>query len=216
MTLKHAFLTSLTTTLLLAFSPANAQDAFQAGKHYDVMEVIQPISTGSKVEVLELFWYRCPHCNALEVPLQKWLKNGKPEEAEYVAFPAVISERWEPAARSFYTLEALGLLEQLHGKLFYAIHSERRQVTSAKQLGAWVEEQGESSAQDVVDTYDSFAVNTKVNYATTMTGKYGISSVPAIIVDGKYRTNVSQAGDHDRLFEVINFLVAKAAAERSS
>ncbi len=212
MRLKNSILTSFVVSILFVFSNAIAQQDFEEGKQYDVMEVIQPISTGDQIEVLELFWYRCPHCNALEVPLQKWLKNGKPENAEYVAFPAIISERWEPAARSYYTLEALGLIEKLHGKLFYAIHSEHRQVTSAKQLGAWVEEQGESNAQEVIDTYDSFAVNTKVNYATTMTGKYGISGVPAIIVDGKYRTSVSQAGDHDSLFEVINFLVAKAAA----
>ena len=129
-------------------------------------------------------------------------------------FPAIISERWEPAARTYYTLEALGLVEKLHGKLFYAIHSERRQVTSAKQLAEWVEEQGAATADEVLDAYDSFAVNTKVNYAAAMTGKYGISGVPAIVVDGKYRTSVSQAGDHETLFQVINFLVAKAAAER--
>lgn len=216
MTIKRIFLSNLITALLLALSPAQAQTVFQVDKHYDEMDTIQAVSTGDKIEVLELFWYRCPHCNALEVPLQKWLKNGKPEEAEYVPFPVVFNERWEPAARAFYTLEALGLLEKLHGKLFYAIHSERRKVTSAKQLGAWIEEQGENKAQEVIDTYDSFAVNTKINYATLMSKKYGISGVPAIIVDGRYRTNVTQAGNHDRLFELINFLVAKAVAERSN
>lgn len=215
MTLKESVLFGLAASLLISFTSAFAQDeAFLEGRHYDAMEVIQSISTGDKIEVLGLFWYRCPHCNALEVPLQKWLKNGKPDNAEYVAFPAIFSERWEPAARSYYTLEALGLVEKLHGKLFYAIQSERRQVTSAKQLAAWVEEQGDATAQEVLDTYESFAVNTKVSYATTMTGKYGISGVPVIIVDGKYRTSLSQAGDHDGLFEVINFLVAKAAAAR--
>lgn len=191
------------------------QEEFFEGGHYDALSSTQSVSTGDKIEVLELFWYRCPHCNTLEVPLQKWLKNGKPENAEYVAFPAVLSPRWEPAARSFYTLEALGLTDELHGKAFYAIHSEHRNLGSAKQLAKWVEEQGHS-AQDVLETYDSFAVNTKLNFAKTMTKKYEIQGVPAIIVDGKYRTSVSQAGDHETLFQVINFLVGKAAAERSS
>jgi len=200
--------------LALSFNVSLAQDeAFQEGTHYETMAEVQSISTGDKIEVLELFWYRCPHCNTLEVPLQKWLKNGKPQNAEYVAFPAVLSSRWEPEARAFYTMEALGLLDELHGKLFYAIHSEHKSVSTAKALAEWVAEQG-FSAQDVLDTYDSFAVNTKLNYAKTMTRKYGIQGVPAVIVDGKFRTSVSQAGDFDTLFEVINFLVAKAATER--
>ena len=97
--------------------------------------------------------------------------------------------------------------------MFYAIHSEHRNLDSDQRLAEWVEGEGHS-AQDVLDTYDSFAVNTKLNYAKTMTKKYDIQGVPAIIVDGKYRTSVSLAGDSDTLFEVINFLVEKAAAER--
>jgi thiol:disulfide interchange protein DsbA len=200
--------------LALASVPAIAQDeTFLEGSHYETLNETQAVSTGDKIEVLELFWYRCPHCNTLEVPLQEWLKNGKPENAQYIAFPAVLSSRWEPEARAFYTLEALGILDELHGKMFYAIHSEHRQLSSADKLADWAEEQGHS-AQDVLDTYESFAVNTKLNYAKTMTKKYNIQGVPAVIVDGKYRTSVSQAGDADTLFEVINFLVEKSAAER--
>ncbi len=203
-------------TLVLFTSATIAQESeFIEGGHYEVLSNNQPISTGDKIEVLELFWYRCPHCNTLEVPLQKWLKNGKPENAEYVAFPAILGNNWEAGARAFYTLEALGLIDELHGKAFYAIHSEHRKLSSAKLLAEWVEEQGHS-AQDVLDTYDSFAVNTKLSFAKTMTKKYEIQGVPAIIVDGKYRTSVSQAGDFDALFRVVNYLVEKAAAERNS
>lgn len=210
--LKKIFISA--AMLALFSAPAIARDeAFLEGGHYEVLGTIQAISTGDKIEVLELFWYRCPHCNSLEVPLQKWLKNGKPENAEYVAFPAVLSSSWESSARTFYTLEALDLLDELHGKVFYAIHSEHRNLDSDQRLAEWVEGEGHS-AQDVLDTYNSFAVNTKLNYAKTMTKKYGIQGVPAIIVDGKYRTSVSLAGDSDALFEVINFLVEKAAAER--
>jgi len=208
------FLASVAMLALLS-APAMAQDeAFLEGGQYEVLSNTQAVSTGDKIEVLELFWYRCPHCATLEVPLQEWLKNGKPDNAEYVAFPAVLSSRWEPEARSFYTLEALDLLDELHGKLFYAIHSEHRKLGSADEFAEWVGEQG-YSAQDILDTYESFAVNTKLNYAKTLTRNYEIQGVPAIIVDGKYRTSVSQAGDFDTLFEVINFLVEKAAAERS-
>lgn len=200
--------------LSLSINVALAQEeAFLEGAHYETMTNIQPVSTGDKIEVLELFWYRCPHCNTLEVPLQNWLKNGKPENAEYVAFPAVLSASWEPGARAFYTLEALDLLDELHAKLFYAIHSEHKKIGSADELASWVESQGHSG-QDILDTYDSFAVNTKLNYARTMTKNYDIQGVPAVVVDGRYRTSVSQAGDFETLFEIINFLVAKAAAAR--
>lgn len=209
------FITAVATLALFSGTAVAQSGEFIEGGHYDVLSANQSVSTGDKIEVLELFWYRCPHCNTLEVPLQKWLKNGKPENAEYVAFPAVLSPRWEPAARSFYTLQALGLTDELHGKAFYAIHSEHRDLSSAKNLAKWVEEQGHS-AQDVLDTYDSFAVNTKLSFAKTMTKKYEIEGVPAIVVDGKYRTSVSQAGDHETLFQVINFLIEKAAAERNS
>ena len=96
----------ISAAMLALFSaPAIAQDeAFLEGGHYEVLSTIQPISTGDKIEVLELFWYRCPHCNSLEVPLQKWLKNGKPENAEYVAFPAVLSSRWMNCMEKCFTL----------------------------------------------------------------------------------------------------------------
>lgn len=201
--------------VFLAQTQAQAQQTlFLEGGHYQVMTNPQPVSTGDKIEVLELFWYRCPHCNSLEAPLHTWLKNGKPDNAEYVAFPAILNPNWEPAARAYYTFEALGLVDEFHAKLFYAIHSERKNINSSEQLAKWVESEG-GSAKDVTDTYDSFAVNTKVNFAKTMSKRYGVSGVPAIIVDGRYSTSVSQAGDTKTLFEVINFLVEKAAADRA-
>ncbi len=205
---------AILSLITLGALSAQAQETlFVEGGHYEAMSTPQPVSTGDKIEVLELFWYRCPHCNTLEAPLHDWLQNGKPENAEYVAFPAVLSPRWESGARAFYTFDALGISDTFHGKLFYAIHSERKNINSGEQLAKWVGEEG-GNAQDILDTYESFAVNTKVNFAKTMSKRYGISGVPAVIVDGRYRTSVSQAGDTKTLFEVINFLVEKAAAER--
>lgn len=201
-----AFLTNLTFA---------QEETFLQDGHYEVLDTIQPVSTGDKIEVLELFWYRCPHCNSLEIPLQKWLKNDIPENAEFVAFPAVLAQRWQPAARVFYTLEATGMLDDLHAKVFHAIHSQHKNFGSAESLSTWVDEQG-FDGNAVLDAYDSFAVNTKLNYARTMTKKYGINGVPAVIIDGKYRTSPSMAGDHDVLFDVINFLVEKASKDRQS
>lgn len=214
-TSMKTFLVSIAALMLFSISAFAQQAEFIEGEQYVALNNTQSVSTGDKIEVLELFWYRCPHCNTLEVPLQKWLKNGKPDNAEYVAFPAILGDSWAAGARTFYTLEALDLLNELHGKAFYAIHSEHRNLGSAKHLAEWVEEQGHS-AEDILDTYDSFAVNTKLSFAKTMTKKYEIQGVPAVVIDGKYRTSVSQAGDFDTLFKVINFLVEKAASERNS
>ncbi len=188
--------------------------SFIEGQHYELLKESQATSTGDKIEVLELFWYRCGHCYDLEAPLQVWLRDGKSDNAQYVAFPAVFSERWEPAARAYYTFEALGMLNPYHTKLFTALHAEGKNIDSAQQLAAWVAAEG-GDGQAILDTYHSFAVNNKVEHAKNMTKQYGIEGVPAIIVDGRYRTSVSQAGDHATLFKAVDFLVEKAAAQRN-
>ena len=197
----------------VSVSQADDQAEYTEGRHYDVMSDAQPVSTGDKIEVLELFWYRCGHCRTLEKPLHAWLQNDKPENAEYVAFPAVFSARWEAGARAFYTFEALGISDTYHTKLFNALHVEGKNIDTAEQLAQWVGAEG-GDAQAILDTYESFAVNNKVAHAITMSKRYGIEGVPAVIVDGRYRTSVSQAGNPAALFELINFLVEKAAAER--
>ena len=194
-------------------TPLLAQEAdFIEGGHYELLDEVQPVQTGENIEVVEMFWYRCPHCYRLEPYLESWLDN-KPDNAELVAIPAILNENWAFHARAFYTFEALGLTQQLHGPFFDAIHKERRPFNTVEQLADWAANQGADPGA-IVSTFNSFAVNNKLNFANIMTRKYGISGVPAIIVDGKYRTSVSMAGSHDELLELIDFLVAKAAAER--
>jgi len=200
---------------LLLMQPALAQsDRYVEGGHYELLGEFQPVQTGDKIEVVEMFWYRCPHCYRLEPYLEKWLQN-KPENAEYVPIPALLNNSWAFQARAFYTFEALGMTDQLHAKFFDAIHKERRPFNTADQLAEWAKEYG-ADPEAVKKTMDSFAVNNKLNFAALMSQKYGITGVPAMIVDGKYRTNVSMAGSHEELFNVINYLIEKAAAERQS
>ncbi len=212
----QAFRQFIAFTLLATvalFAQAQTDEAFLEGGHYELLDENQPVSTGDKVEVLELFWYGCPHCYSLEGPLKAWLKNGIPANAQYVAFPAPLNDNWTPGAHAFYTFEALGKLDEYHEKFFSALHSERKRINTAAQLAEWVESIG-GDKQAILDTYDSFAVTTKVSYAKTMSKRYGISGVPAVVVDGRYRTSVSMAGGPTELFQVIEFLIEKAAAER--
>lgn len=185
---------------------------FIEGGHYERLSETQPVQTGDKIEVVELFWYQCPHCYRLEPFITQW-RHNKPENAEFVPVPAIFNERWAFDARMYYTLEALDLDRQLHADLFAAIHETRRPLTTAEQFADWAVENG-ADRQALNAALDSFAVETRVNFATVMSRKYGITGVPAIIVDGKYRTSVSLAGSHEKLIEVINYLVTLAAEQR--
>lgn len=198
---------------LLITAPAYAEKKFVEGGQYQLLRQTQPVRSGDKIEVVELFWYKCPHCYTLEPYLLQWLET-KPDNAEFFPVPAVLSERWAFDARMYYTLQALNLDGELHDDVFKAIHESRRRLTNRTQFATWAKENG-ADYQKVIAAFDSFAVNSKVNAAKLMSRKYGITGVPAIIVDGKYRTSVSLAGSHEKLLEVIDYLVALAAKQRA-
>jgi len=202
--------------LSLAFCPAGAaaqEKTFVEGGHYELLREAQPVQTGDKIEVVEMFWYQCPHCYRLEPFITQWLQN-KPDNAAFVPIPAVLGPRWAFSARMFYALEALGLEQNLHAKVFTAIHSARRPLENFKQFADWAAENG-AKRSEIQAAFNSFAVNNKVNFAEVMTRRYGLTGVPAIIVDGRYRTSVSLAGSHQELLEVIDYLVELAAKERA-
>ncbi len=205
------FIPALLSGVLLTAAAQEKQ--FVEGGHYELLSETQPVQTGDKIEVVELFWYQCPHCYRLEPFITRWRRN-KPDNAEFVPVPAVLNERWAFDARMYYTLEALDLDRQLHAGVFKAIHETRLPLDTAKRFTDWAVENG-ADRQTLNAAFDSFAVETKVNFATVMSRKYGISGVPAIIVDGKYRTSVSLAGSHEKLLEVIDYLVSLAAEQRA-
>ena len=181
--------------------PAGAQE-YQQDVNFFELQVAQPVHTGEKIEVLELFWYRCPHCYALEPYLNKWLKN-KPEFVEFVRLPAILNRSWAFDARVYYTFVALGLVDRLHDAYFEAIHEERKRFRTAEQVADWVAEQG-LDPQPILDTFNSFGVDSMVAHAADMSGRYETDGVPTIIIDGKYRTKVSFAGGQNELIDLMN------------
>jgi len=199
---------------LVAGATAGAAE-FTAAVHYQELFQAQPVATGDKIEVRELFWYGCPHCYDLEPHLEKWLKT-MPPNAAFVRMPAVLRDSWAPGARAYYTFEALGVLDKLHGAFFKAIHAQKRKnlISSETAIADFAAENG-IDRQKFLDAYKSFGVDSKARQAAAMVGRYEADGVPTIIVDGKYRTSPSMAGGHERLGEIIDFLVRKAAAERS-
>ena len=203
-----------TLALLLAFTlPVTGQE-YEQGINYFPLKIPQPVHTGDKIEVLELFWYRCPHCFELDPYLNKWLKS-KPDFIEYVRLPAVLNRSWAFDARVFYTFVALGLVDSLHEAYFEAIHTDRKRIVTVEQLADWVADKGQDS-QQILDTFNSFGVDSMVAHAADMSSRYETDGVPTIIVDGKYRTKVSLAGGHNELIDLMNYLALRAQSERSN
>jgi thiol:disulfide interchange protein DsbA len=174
----------------------------------------QPVETGGKVEVREFFWYGCSHCFALEPWLDKWLKT-LPKSAQFVRTPAVFNEQWAVHARAYYAFEALGITAKMHYALFHALHAEKRPLNNADGLAAFVTEKG-GDRTAFLDAYNSFGMQANLNRALQAARAYNIDSVPTLIVDGKYMTNANIAGGYDKVPKVLDFLVKKAAAERSA
>ena len=200
--------------LLSLSAVAAPPDAAFEGHDYTRLKNAQPVATGNKIEVLEFFWYRCPHCYQLEPGLDKWLKT-LPKDAEIRRIPAVFRDDWMPGAKLYYTLEQMGLLSRLHNKVFDAYHVENLNLNDPAVLGNWISKQGVDRAKfDAL--YNSFSIQAKATQGAKLATTYGISGVPAFIVDGKYSTSMSMTNSEPRLFEVLGQLIDKARAERGS
>ncbi|HMM53900.1 MAG TPA: thiol:disulfide interchange protein DsbA/DsbL [Candidatus Desulfobacillus sp.] len=180
---------------------------------YKLLAKPQPVETGQRIEVIEFFWYGCPHCFDLEPFLRKWTAS-LPKDVEFRRIPAVPTERWMPNARTFYTLEALGLLDKLHGEVFDAIHIDRVNLNDEKTQLDWMAKMGVDRAR-FAEAWKSFSVQSKTKRAVQLTQAYDITGVPTLVVDGKYVTSVSMTGSPEGLMQTLDELVARARAERS-
>ena len=170
----------------------------------------QPTRTGNKIEVLEIFWYGCPHCYNFEPVIEKWLEE-KAEYIEYIRMPGVMGKNWLPHARAFYAAEKLGVLDKIHRPLFDAIHKEKRKIMDKKSLKKFFVAQG-VNGDDFDQAFQSKEVEDNVRYAFTMGQRYAITGVPAVIINGKYITSASMAGSFTKITDVMNTLAAKEYA----
>ncbi len=186
---------------------------YQQGQHYSEAGKQMPRNDNSqKVQVVELFSYSCPHCFRLDAQVSEW-KETLPDNVEFQLVPAIFRDSWLQLARVFYAAEQTGDLEMLHPKLFNAIHVEKRRLTTEDELLDFVEEQG-IDREAFAKQMNSFVVQTRVKKALVMSQTSGITGVPAMIVDGKYRTDAPQAGSLEDMLDVVDHLIEKAAAEK--
>ncbi len=179
------------------------------GKHYLVVPAPQP-GTPGKIEVAEFFWYGCPACYALEPKLEAWLKR-LPADVQFRRSPAVMAPHWQPMARAFFALEATGT--DLHSRIFHALHRDNVNLNEESVFLQWVGKQG-ADATKVGDAYRSFGVRGKVESARQQNMQFGLTSVPSLVVGGRYVTSPSLAGGADRMLEVADYLIELSRKNR--
>ncbi len=176
----------------------------------DFLTLDKPAQTDGiqgKIDVVEFFWYSCPHCNAFEPQLEAWLAK-LPRNVNFRRVPVMFRPTFEPQQRLYYALEAMGLLPKLHRKVFAAIHEERQTLDTADQIAAWVARQGVDRAK-FTGQYNAFAVVTKVRRATQLQEQYKVDGVPSMGVAGRYFSSGSLAGSMPRVLRVVDHLLAQ-------
>jgi protein dithiol oxidoreductase (disulfide-forming) len=185
--------------------PAFAQARPVEGKDYVRLAQPQPVPAG-KIEVIEFFWYGCPHCNAFEPMLEAWTKKLPPDVSFRRVPVAFREEPFVPHQKIFYALEATGQLEALHRKVFYAIHVERQRLDKVAEIAAFVAKNGGDAAK-FTEMFNSFSVQTKAAQARKLAESYLVDGVPSMGVHGRYYTSGTLAGTPQRSLEVTDFLV---------
>jgi thiol:disulfide interchange protein DsbA len=186
---------------------ALAQGAPVEGQNYIKLSQPVPVPANGKVNVVEFFWYGCPHCNAFEPTLEAWVKNLPPEIAftrAHVAFSAL----HETHSRIFYALESMGLVEQMHRKVFAALHNQRKRLDKDAEIEAFMTENG-IDGKKFMETFKSFGVATKVRQAKQLSEAYRIDGVPALGVQGRFYTNIGLAGGPQQALAVVNYLAQR-------
>lgn len=192
----------------LAFSALVHAAEPRAGVEYTIFAPPQPVEAApGKIEVTEFFFYTCPHCADMEPVLEQWAK-ALPADVSLRRVPVLFRPQLVPAAKIFYTLENMGLIEKLHALVFIAIHQERVNLMDEDTLFKWVGSKG-VDAEKFASVYKSFAIASKVQRADQVTRAHGIPGTPALVVNGKY---LVANGDHAAQLRVVDFLVAKERA----
>jgi thiol:disulfide interchange protein DsbA len=207
MKLATALLAAL--ALGLAAVPAGAAEPIE-GKQFTRLQMPQPTEPNGKVEVIEFFWYGCPHCAEFEPLLQAW-KKQLPADVSFRKVPAIFRDSWVPGARLFYTLEALGLLDKLNDAVFVALVKQRINLNDELVLLDWVAQQG-VDRRAFAAAYHSAAVTDQVRKAAEMTQEYGFGGVPVLIVGGKYMPSL-EVGTYAEMLRIVDALIARNRAE---
>lgn len=203
----------LLAALMLIIS-ANVMADPQAGTDFSPTMQAIPTDNPAKIEVIELFWYGCPHCHTLEPQLAAWVKK-LPQDVYFKRVPGLPRPDWAPMAKAYYAMETLGITEKLHTKLFDAIHKQRV-LKPDNELATidWITKESGLDRKKVEEAFNSFSNNTKLSRAAQFFRASGATGVPSLIIDGKYITSSTMAGGNEEALKIADYLINQTRAEK--
>ncbi|MFZ4701886.1 MAG: thiol:disulfide interchange protein DsbA/DsbL [Candidatus Methylumidiphilus sp.] len=210
--LAFLLILSFTTVVMAAEAPKAAPAA--ADLAYDAVVPPHPTNDPSKIEVLEFFWYGCPHCYHFEPYLKDWLKT-LPSNVVFVRQPAIFNAHWAAHAKAYFTAESLGVLGKVHDDFYDAIQNKHETLESEADLAKFFAQHGVKE-EDFHKAYKSFAVDAKMRQAEVMAPSYGIDGTPALVINGKYRIGAAKAKSFDKMIETANALIKQESAAKHS
>ena len=205
---------ALVTASLFGMTAQAADVPLEAGKTYVELANPVPVAVPGKIEVVELFWYGCPHCYAFEPTINPWAEK-LPKDVNFRRIPAMFGGPWDAHGQLFLTLEAMGVEHKVHAAVFNAIQKEGKRLTDKDEMADFLATQGVEKAK-FLQTFDSFAIKGKIAKAKDLAKKYEISGVPTMIVDGKYRFDLGTAGGPEQALNVADQLIAKERAAKTA
>jgi thiol:disulfide interchange protein DsbA len=209
--ISKRFFTLLVLLSLSGFAGAQGQK-IEEGFDYRILPNAQPLENKGKVEVIEFFWYGCPHCYDFEPELSAWVKR-QPKDVVFRRVPVAFRDDFMPHSQLFYALEAMGKGDAFNEKVMYAMHKENKRLLNENEIADWVASQG-IDRNSFLATYRSFAVISKARAAKQMAESYRIDGVPTIVMQGKYVTSPSIAGSKAKAIVVMDFLVEKIRKDK--
>ncbi|AXQ31418.1 thiol:disulfide interchange protein DsbA/DsbL [Solimonas sp. K1W22B-7] len=199
---------------MTALACSAQEPSYADGKQFKQVREVQAPADKKRILVEEFFWYGCPHCYALDPAISAWAK-AKPADVDFVRVPNTLGR---PAgvmhAKAFYTAESLNVLDKMHPALFDAIHKENIPLDKEEQIAAVFNRTTGLMPDLFANSFKGFAVDARFRKSEQLSKDYGITSVPVVVVGGKYMTSASMAGSNEGMLKVVNFLVAKVRKER--
>jgi len=206
---KRILLSAAVLSLAISFSGLSGAQSpkIEEGFDYRILPTPQPLESKGKVEVIEFFWYGCPHCYDFEPELNAWLKR-QPKDVIFRKVPVAFRDDFMPHSQLFYALEAMGKGDALNDKVMYAMHKENKRLMTENEIADWAASQGIDRSA-ILATYRSFAVVSKARAARQMADAYRIDGVPTVVMQGRYVTSPSIAGTKAKAISVMEHLEQK-------
>ena len=197
------FLKALPLILLFLTNTGFSSDATQ--KYIQISN--QKQTESDKIVIYEFFWYGCPHCYNLE-PTMDRIESNLEKDTILVKVPVALRDTWESHAKAYYALQQMKLDDNLHKKIFTEIHINSNRLYTKEKLTQFIEDEGYNSKR-FSEIFDSFGTDLRVKKASRLANQYQITSVPTLIINGKYKTSGSLVSSYEELYDVVQLLINK-------